>query len=90
MEYPQLEKLAAQLKALAHPVRLDMVMVLGELGEVKAGDLGHEVEVSQPEVSRHLAVLEQAGVVIKRSKSRYKYYRLTDQTLAKKLPQLFS
>jgi|UniRef100_A0A7V3PSG2 ArsR family transcriptional regulator len=64
--------------ALAHPVRLEMVATLatGEkcVCEI-AGALGRERSV----VSRHLMILEQAGIVQSRSVGRMVIYHLRDK-----------
>lgn len=85
MEYKEIRELAIRLAALANPVRLDIVFILSELGEVSATDLMHEVEVSQPELSRHLRMLVAADVLVVRVAPPYKYYRLSDRALGHRL-----
>ena len=48
--------------ALADPVRRDLVGRLAS-GPASVGELAAPLLISQPAVSRHLAVLEEAGVV---------------------------
>ncbi len=51
------------LKLVAHPIR---IAILGELsaGQVKCvSDLEEFLEVSQPNISQHLAALRQAGII---------------------------
>ena len=57
------DKLARQLKALAHPIRLGMMRRLAHEAEICACDLGEAFAVSQPTVSEHLRVLREAGLV---------------------------
>ena len=49
-------------KALADPTRREILRILSG-GERTAGELVERFEISQPAVSRHLAVLRQAGLV---------------------------
>ena len=49
-------------KALAHPIRRDIVERLSG-GAATVGDATRDLGVSKPTVSRHLKILEQAGVV---------------------------
>jgi hypothetical protein len=58
------EHLASMLKALAHPVRLQMVELLHRLeGQVCVCDLEAHFDLTQPTISHHLKVLRQAGII---------------------------
>lgn len=49
-------------RALAHPLRRDIVERLSH-GTATVGEVTHDFGVSKPTISRHLKLLEQAGVV---------------------------
>jgi DNA-binding transcriptional ArsR family regulator len=49
-------------KALAHPIRRDIVERLSG-GAATVGDATRDLGVSKPTISRHLKMLEQAGLV---------------------------
>jgi DNA-binding transcriptional ArsR family regulator len=49
-------------KALAHPVRRDIVERLSR-GEATVGEVSRGFGVSKPTISRHLKMLEEAGIV---------------------------
>lgn len=49
-------------KALADPTRREILRILSG-GERTAGEIVERFDISQPAVSRHLAVLRQAGLV---------------------------
>jgi DNA-binding transcriptional ArsR family regulator len=49
-------------KALAHPIRRDIVERLSD-GPATVGETTRELGVSKPTISRHLKLLEEAGVV---------------------------
>jgi DNA-binding transcriptional ArsR family regulator len=70
----------AVLHALADPHRRLMVERLSA-GEATAGELGQQVPVAQPGVSRHLAVLRDAGIVDVRSEGRRRLYTLRPESL---------
>ena len=53
------------LKALGHPVRVQMLEALGR-GDRCVNDLRILAAVSQPTISRHLAWLKRAGLVTER------------------------
>jgi|SRR5215211_1187784 len=51
-------------KALAHPLRREIVERLAE-GPATVGEATRGTGVSKPTISRHLKVLEEAGVVVR-------------------------
>lgn len=71
----------AALHALADPHRRVMIEALCA-GEATAGELGALVPVAQPGVSRHLAVLREAGLVDVRRDGQRRIYRLRPAALA--------
>jgi ArsR family transcriptional regulator, repressor of sdpIR and other operons len=54
--------IAHAYRALGDPTRREILRLLRE-GDVRAGDLATQFEISWPSVSRHLKVLEAAGLV---------------------------
>jgi ArsR family transcriptional regulator len=51
------------LKALAHPVRLQIVQTLSESGEASCVDFTRHASLAQSTVSEHLRVLKEAGLI---------------------------
>lgn len=64
-------------KALTQPARLRILALLGE-GERCVCDLVEALNIPQSTVSRHLAVLSNAGWVTERRQGVWMYYRLVD------------
>ncbi len=62
-------------KALGHPSRLLMLDALAE-GEMCVCDLTELVGADQSTVSKHLAVLKQAGIVADRKEGTMTFYSL--------------
>ena len=55
------EQLAAMFKALGHPVRLQIVELLGRYGgQVCVCDVESQFDLSQPTISHHLRILREA------------------------------
>jgi ArsR family transcriptional regulator len=65
-------------KALGDETRLRIVALLSH-GELCVCHLEDALSVSQPNVSRHLAILRMAGVVEHRRQGSWVYYRLARQ-----------
>lgn len=63
--------------ALAHPSRRQILLVLHARGDrVGAGDIAGRFACSWPTTSRHLRVLEEAGLVSVEKEGRERFYRL--------------
>lgn len=69
------------LQALGEPSRLAIMAMLAE-GERPAGDFVYALPISQPTVSRHLAVLREAGLVTVRKDAQRRLYSLNPAPLA--------
>ncbi len=72
------------LKALAHPVRLQLIERL-KRGEASVGRLVRELGVEQSSLSRHLGVLRELGVLEARQEKTTVYYNLHDHDIFKVL-----
>ena len=57
------DRLSAMLKALAHPVRLDIIQILSDSGEANCVDFTRHAGLAQSTVSEHLRVLKEAGLI---------------------------
>jgi len=68
-------------KALAHPLRRDIVERLS-LGTATVGEVTRDFCVSKPTISRHLKMLEEAGVVSRVIDGRSHRLALRPQALA--------
>ncbi|TDQ36585.1 ArsR/SmtB family transcription factor [Aureibacillus halotolerans] len=63
------------LSALAEPNRFQMVELLRE-GALTVGDISDRLSIRQPQVSKHLRVLHDAGIVEQRAEANRRYYAL--------------
>ena len=68
-------------KALAHPIRRDIVERLSG-GAATVGEATRDLGVSKPTISRHLKMLEEAGVVNRVIDGRTHRLALRPETLA--------
>lgn len=70
-----LDTLLQSLKAAADPTRLRLLVLLAR-GEATVGELQEILGQSQPRVSRHLRLLDTAGLVTRFRDGQWMYYRL--------------
>ena len=76
------------LKAVGHPTRLRIVKFLKN-GERAVSEIVNGVGAEQSNVSRHLALLKQAGVVRSRKEGLRVYYRMSVPGLTAGLACMF-
>ena len=77
MQLTSISKAAEVLAALGSEHRLKIVKLLRG-GERCVCEITPEFELDPSVVSRHLAVLEQAGVIVSRRAGRWIFYRVAD------------
>src|ERR1700751_4790794 len=86
MSAPFLDFVARRLQALAEPNRIRILKML-EGGEATVQDLTDELATTHQNVSRHLAVLYQSGMVGRRKDGRVVWYSLADFTALRLVEQ---
>lgn len=72
----------AVFSALSDPTRREVIRRLSEEGPTTLGELAAELPVTRQAVSKHLVVLEEAGLVQASGDTRRRRYRLTPRPLA--------
>ncbi|MCZ2391084.1 MAG: metalloregulator ArsR/SmtB family transcription factor [Acidobacteria bacterium] len=73
---------ASRFKVLSEPMRLEILQVLRH-GETSVNDLTEKVASTQPNVSKHLRVLQDADLVARRRSGSSVFYRIADETVFK-------
>lgn len=71
---------AARFKVLSDPMRLRILNTL-QNGEQSVTQVTAIVEASQPNVSKHLKTLQDAGLIARRQEGNTVYYRVADETV---------
>ncbi len=73
----QYSEITEKFKALAHPARLKIMANLMER-ECCVGDMQKCLSLSQPNVSQHLGVLKEAGIIVGRREKNKICYKISD------------
>lgn len=71
---------AARFRVLSEPIRIRLLQALRG-GEQNVTDLVETVESTQPNVSKHLRMLQQAGLVARRQERNSAFYSITDPSV---------
>lgn len=75
-----LELIAARFRVLSEPTRLKMLRALGD-SEMSVGEMVEAVGGSQANVSKHLGIMFDAGLVSRRREGVTIFYRVADETV---------
>lgn len=73
-----IDQASRALKAMAHPLRLKILCVLGD-EEVSVQEIVDCVGTSQSNISQHLAILREKGVLRTRKEANRVFYRIGDE-----------
>jgi DNA-binding transcriptional ArsR family regulator len=73
------DTVARRLSALAEPTRLKLVAELSARRDASVQDLAEAVGGSLPNVSKHLQILHQSGIVIRRKEGTFVRYRIAGE-----------
>ena len=77
MQAEQIEQIAGLLKTMAHPIRLKILCLLQEK-EMSVGELREVVQTTNANVSQHLTILRNQGIISFRKDANFIYNRIAD------------
>ena len=80
MQYAEVENLSSLLKSISHPIRLKILCLLQEK-EMTVGEIRDEVETTHANISQHLTILRNQGVIGFRKDSNFIYNRIADERI---------
>jgi len=72
-----IDRASRSLKAMSHPLRLKILCTLGDQ-EISVQDIVEHVGTSQSNISQHLAILRDKGILDSRKDANRVYYRVDD------------
>jgi DNA-binding transcriptional ArsR family regulator len=72
-----IERASRSLKAMSHPLRLKILCTLGDQ-EISVQEIVDYVGTSQSNISQHLAILRDKGILAARKDANRVYYRVSD------------
>ena len=72
-----IDRASRALKAMSHPLRLKILCTLGDQ-EVSVQEIVERVGTSQSNISQHLAILRDKGILTSRKDANRVFYRVSD------------
>jgi DNA-binding transcriptional ArsR family regulator len=76
-----LEHVADRFRVLGDATRLSIIRILLDEGELNVGEIVERLDTSQANVSKHLRVLNDAGIVARRPDGTAAYFSVADPSL---------
>ena len=77
MHNEHIAAIAALLKTMSHPIRLKILCLLQDR-EMTVGDIRGEVKTTNANVSQHLSILRNQGIISFRKDANFIYNRIKD------------
>ena len=73
----EIKRASRSLKAISHPLRLKILCTVADK-EISVQDIVNLVGTSQSNISQHLAILREKGILASRKDANRVYYRVSD------------
>ena len=74
----KVEAVSALLKSISHPCRLKILCLLQD-GELSVGDLRARLDTTDANISQHLTILRNQGIVKSRKEANFIYNSIADE-----------
>ena len=75
-----MDAIAERFRILSEPIRLRILQGLRE-GERTVSELTRDLDISQPNASKHLRILQNAGLVGRDQRGNSVYYSIADESI---------
>ncbi|MER3429512.1 MAG: transcriptional regulator [Blastocatellia bacterium] len=75
-----IEAIADRFRLLSEPLRLRILHLLRE-GEMTVGELTNRLAITQPNASKHLRILQEAGILRREQRGNLVYYSIRDESI---------
>lgn len=72
-----IDRASRSLKAMSHPLRLKILCILGDR-ELHVQEIVESVGTTQSNISQHLAILRDKGILASRKDANKVFYRVSD------------
>ena len=80
MKTEQILDLATLLKSIAHPFRLQILCLLQDK-EMTVGEISRTIKTTDANISQHLSILRNQGILGTRKEANFIYNRITDNRI---------
>ena len=89
MKDEQVDAMSKLLKSMSHPIRLKILCLLQDK-ELSVGEIRDKVETTNANVSQHLNILRNQGIIDYRKDANFIYNRITDKRILELIQKMRS
>jgi DNA-binding transcriptional ArsR family regulator len=89
MKDEQVDAMSKLLKSMSHPIRLKILCLLQDK-ELSVGEIRDRVETTNANVSQHLNILRNQGIIDYRKDANFIYNRITDRRILELIQKMRS
>ena len=89
MKDEQVDAMSNLLKSMSHPIRLKILCLLQDK-ELSVGEIRDQVETTNANVSQHLNILRNQGIIDYRKDANFIYNRITDKRILELIQKMRS
>ncbi|MEN8142112.1 MAG: metalloregulator ArsR/SmtB family transcription factor [Thermodesulfobacteriota bacterium] len=89
MQDEHVKNVAALLKTMSHPIRLKILCMLQEK-EMAVGDIREEVKTTNANVSQHLTILRNQGIISSRKDANFIFNKIEDKRVLELIAKMRS
>jgi DNA-binding transcriptional ArsR family regulator len=82
LEYSKLRKAMLNLRAVNHPLRKDIIVLLEEQKKLTVTEIYVKLRVEQSVASQHLAILRKAGIVETTRSGKFIFYSVNKSRIS--------
>ena len=87
MKNSEVENVSSLLKSISHPIRLKILCLLQEK-EMTVGEIRNEVKTTNANISQHLSILRNQGIINFRKDSNFIFNRIDDARITELMKTL--
>jgi len=80
--YDELEKISEKLKAIAHPSRISILVILKDGEKMTVTQIHESLGIEQSTTSHHLGILKDKGVLCSKREGKNTYYFLKNTIMS--------
>jgi len=74
----KVEEVSVLIKSIAHPLRLKILCLLQDR-ELTVGEIREVVQTTNANVSQHLTIMRNQGIIVARKNANFIYNRIADE-----------
>lgn len=89
MKEEQIDAVSKLLKSMSHPIRLKILCLLQDQ-ELSVGEIRDSVKTTNANVSQHLNILRNQGIIDFRKDANFIYNRITDKRILELIQKMRS